>query len=337
MSDPLGLSIGTTNLVAARVGDPPLTRRSMLTLSGQVLSGFVERVGDPVPMVTADGSSYPADQLLVDALDDMVVAAGGTPSSQIAVAVPAHWTGATLRSLRLAMRAKPRLAPNGVPARLVSDAVAALTALNANPGLPGRGVVALLDFGGGGTSITLADAASTFEPIETSRLTEFSGEQIDQALLAHVLDGIADAGGVDPAGTAAVGSLTVLRDECRRAKEALSEQTAATVSVELPGYGSRVPVTRADLDALMDGPLGAVLAELDDLLLRNRIAPADLSTVVAVGGGARIPLITERLSGHVQAPVVTTLSPRTTRRWARCSTRLTVRSPMPQPGWRPRP
>ncbi|MDT5194764.1 MAG: hypothetical protein QOH20_1518, partial [Mycobacterium sp.] len=45
MSAPLGLSIGTTNLVAVRVGDPPLTRRSMLTLSGQVLSGFVERVG----------------------------------------------------------------------------------------------------------------------------------------------------------------------------------------------------------------------------------------------------------------------------------------------------
>ena len=81
----------------------------------------------------------------------------------------------------------------------------------------------------------------------------------------------------------------MLRDECRRAKEALSEQEAATVSVELPGYRSAVPVTRAELDALMDAPLAAVLAELDDLLLRNRIPPADLSTVVAVGGGARIP------------------------------------------------
>ena len=61
MSDPLGLSIGTTNLVAARVGDQPVTRRAVLTLPtdgapeigvpsgrpGQVLSGFVERVGDP--------------------------------------------------------------------------------------------------------------------------------------------------------------------------------------------------------------------------------------------------------------------------------------------------
>ena len=119
--------------------------------TGQVLTGFVERVGDPVPLVTADGSSHPADELVVDALDGMVELAGQA-SSQIAIAVPAHWTGATLRALRTAMRAKPRLAPNGVPARLVSDAVAALTAIHANPGLPGRGVVALLDFGGGGTS-----------------------------------------------------------------------------------------------------------------------------------------------------------------------------------------
>ena len=309
MSDPLGLSIGTTNMVAARVGDPPLSRRSMLTMSGQVLDGFVERVGDPVPLVTADGSSYPADVLVVEALDDLVGAAGGTPSSQLAVAVPAHWTGATLRALRAAMRAKPRLSPNGVPARLVSDAVAALSALNANPGLPGRGVVVLVDFGGGGTSITLADAASTFEPIETSRLTDFSGDQIDQALLAHVLDGIADAGGVDPAGTAAVGSLTALRDECRRAKESLSDQTATEVTVELPGYSSTVRVTRSELEALMETPLAGVLSEMDDLLLRNRIPWADVSTVVTVGGGARIPLTAERLSGHTQAPVATTPQP----------------------------
>ncbi len=32
MSDSLGLSIGTTNLVAARVGRPPVMRRSVLTL-----------------------------------------------------------------------------------------------------------------------------------------------------------------------------------------------------------------------------------------------------------------------------------------------------------------
>src|SRR5215217_9235637 len=70
MTDALGLSIGATNLVAARVGRPPVMRRAVLTLfpdrapevgapaedpalgqPGVVLSGFVDRVGDPVPLV----------------------------------------------------------------------------------------------------------------------------------------------------------------------------------------------------------------------------------------------------------------------------------------------
>lgn len=94
MSDPLGLSIGTTNLVAARVGNQPVSRRSVLTLStdrtpqvgvpdspGVTLGGFVERVGDPVPLVAPDGSAYPADTLLVEALDAMVDLAGGPSPS----------------------------------------------------------------------------------------------------------------------------------------------------------------------------------------------------------------------------------------------------------------
>ena len=67
-------------------------------------------------------------------------------------------------------------------------------------------MVALLDFGGVGTSITLADAASAFDVIGgTVRIPEFAGDQIDQALLSHVLDGVARGGDVDPGQTAAVG------------------------------------------------------------------------------------------------------------------------------------
>ena len=84
----LGLSIGATNLVAARVGRPPVMRRAVLTLfpdrapevgvaaenpslnqPGVVLTGFVERVGDPVPLVAEDGSSHRGERVLVEALD----------------------------------------------------------------------------------------------------------------------------------------------------------------------------------------------------------------------------------------------------------------------------
>ena len=196
------------------------------------------------------------------------------------------------------------------PARLVSDAVTSLNALHTNPGLPKQGVVALLDFGGSGTSITLADAASPFEPIgETTRYVEFSGDQIDQALLSHVLEDIANAGSVDPASTAAVGSLTRLREDCRQAKERLSAETLTELAVELPGYQSGIRVTRAELESLIAGPVAGVLAELENVLERNGIDWATVSAVVTVGGGASIPLITQRLSEHSRAPVVTTGQP----------------------------
>ncbi len=323
MSGPLGLSIGTTNLVAARVGNQPVSRRSVLTLStdrtpqvgvpesgpGVTLSGFVERVGDPVPLVAPDGASYPADTLLVEALDAMVELVGG-PSEQLAIAVPAHWGAPTLRALRNALRHNPSLSRDGRPPRLVPDAVASLAALRANPGLPSNGVVALLDFGGGGTSITLADATSAFEPIdETTRYPDFSGDQIDQALLTHVLDGVAQAGGIDPAGTVAVGSLARLREECRQAKERLSAETATDLVVELPGYSATVRVTRSELEGLMQAPLTGVLDALEKALERNGISWPAVSAVVTIGGGASIPLVTQQLSEHSQAQVVTTPQP----------------------------
>ncbi|OBB62232.1 molecular chaperone, partial [Mycobacterium sp. 852013-51886_SCH5428379] len=325
MSDPLGLSIGTTNLVAARVGNPPVIRRSTLSLfsdrtpqvglppsddtagaGGTVLTGFVERVGDPVPLVAPDGSSYHAEALLTEALDALVELTGGPPLGDLAIAVPAHWGTSTQFALRKALRTNPVLAP----ARLVPDAVASLTALHANPGLPSSGVVALVDLGGSGTSITVADASAAFEAIDaTTRLTEFSGDQIDQALLGHVLHGITQSGGVDPASTTAVGSLTALRDQCRMAKERLSAQTAADVAVDLPGHSSQVRVTRAELEDLLRTPLAAVLSALDDVLQRNRIAWANVSAVVTIGGGASIPLVTQQLSAHTRVPVVTTPQP----------------------------
>jgi hypothetical protein len=63
-------------------------------------------------------------------------------------------------------------------------------------------------------------------------------------------------------------------------------------------------VTRPEFEALVDTGLTGVLSELDDMLLRNRIQWADVTTVAMVGGGARIPLIAARVSGHTKTPLV---------------------------------
>src|SRR3954447_14645740 len=324
MSDSLGLSIGMTNLVAARIGRPPVMRRSVLTLfndrapevgvpgqnpnlnqPGLVLSGFVERVGDPVPLVAADGSPHRGELDLVEALDAMARTVGG--GAPIAIAVPAHWGPATVGALRGALRANPSLAPNGVPAALIPDSVAALAALQAAPGLPSSGVVALVDLGGSGTSITLADAGSNFDQIgETVRYAEFSGDQIDQALLNHVVAGIAEANNADPTGTLGLGSLARLRDEARQAKERLSAETATVVPAQLPGFNSDIRVTRTELENLISEPLAGLLTTIEETLQRNNIPVANVSAVATVGGGANIPRVTQQLSERLRAPVVTT-------------------------------
>ena len=51
----------------AEVGLP--TENPHLTEDGTVMWGFVERVGDPIPLVAPDNSSYTAHDLAAEALD----------------------------------------------------------------------------------------------------------------------------------------------------------------------------------------------------------------------------------------------------------------------------
>ncbi|MGV0790611.1 Hsp70 family protein [Mycolicibacterium sp. XJ1819] len=300
----LGLSVGATNLAGTRNGQAALTRRCEATRQGQRLSGFVDRVGDPVPMVAADGSAHRAELLLAEALDDLAQSlTAGVLATAMAVAVPAHWRASAVDVMRRAMR-------GGVP--VVSDATAALTALSAAPGLPTRGVIVLADFGGSGTSITLANASSNYALVgETVRFADFSGDQLDQALLRHVIAGSGglDTSQADPSGTAMVGSLTALREECRRAKERLSSETVTSVSAEGAAHRTEVRVTRAELEELMHEPLTALLAALDDILERYGVPSTTVTAVATVGGGARIPWVTQRLSEHLRTAVVTTPRP----------------------------
>ena len=88
----LGLAVGATNLAGTGDGQRPVIRPSAVTLGqGLTLTGFVDRVGDPVPMVAQDGSQHRPEMLLVEALDGVARNAAKAPVSEVAVTVPAHW------------------------------------------------------------------------------------------------------------------------------------------------------------------------------------------------------------------------------------------------------
>ncbi|MCU1695442.1 MAG: molecular chaperone [Mycobacterium sp.] len=301
----LGISIGATNLVATSGSQAVVHPAVLRTAQGGWLSGFVDRIGDPVPLVASDGSTHRPEALLTEALEVVTSALPNAEMvSDVAVTVPAHWPSSVVDALRTSL---PRTT------RLVPDATAALRALRANPGLPSRGVVAVCDFGGSGTSITLVDATANYVRIgETVRLGDFSGDLIDGAILRKVVAELGAAGQTDPSGTAMVGSLTRLREACKLAKHRLSADTAAAIAVDLPGQRTSIRLTRTELEQLLDDPLDGFLAALDDTLDRNGVQPAHVSAVATIGGGARIPLLTQRLSQHLRTLVVTTPHPQLT-------------------------
>lgn len=334
MTQGVGLSVGATKVAAVIPGCAAVTRQSVLTLyrhrppevgvpaenprldeRGLVLSDFVGRAADPVGIVAADGSFHRGETLIADALRALTYTATGrrAPGSPPGVAFPAHWPAAAVEALRRALVWLPEWAARPERLTLVSDAAAALTALQAEPGLPTRGVVALCDFGGTGTSITLADAADGYRTIgATVRHPDFSGELIDRALLVHVIADMSITGTADVAGTAAIGSLHRLRTQCRGAKERLSRGAVTTVIADVPGFTGEVRLTRAELDDEIRAPLSAFIEVLREHLFRNRIHPADLVAVASIGGGAGIPAVTTALSDHLRVPVISTPHPELT-------------------------
>ncbi len=323
MTESLGLSIGVANLVAARVGSTAVSRKSVLTIfdhragevglpeenpnlnePGLVMRGFVERVGDGSPLVAADGTKYLGEALTVEALEAMARTVGyGTP---IAIAIPAYWSERQSAALRDEFFAQPALAPNGVPPLLISDATAALTALRTRPGFPTNGVVALCDFGAGGTSITLSNAGSNFQQVGSSvRYGEFSGDEIDQLIANHLR---ATGSGADMTGTVRMGSQARLLGECQRAKEELSGASEATIA-SIPGSaGADIRLSRTEFEQLISGPLDRFVSTVEEILQRNGIR-ANLAAVATVGGGASIPVLTTRLSERLQVPIFTTPQP----------------------------
>ena len=299
----LGLSVGATTL-AAVTADRTVTRKP---------ADFVDRVGDPVGIVAPDGSVRRGEDLLADALRALAYAATVDRPLPAATAIthPAHWRPGAVEALRRALRRIPEWTAD--EPLLIADAAAAATALQADPGLPTRGVIALCDFGGSGTSITLLDAARGYRPIApTMRHLDFSGDLVDQGLLAHVMGELSAGGPLDVTGTSAIGSLTRLRAECRAAKERLSTVTVTAVPADLPGFRGDVRLTRAELDDTVHRSLADLMAAVQDTLARAGVRPTELAAVASIGGGAAIPVVTTTMSEHLRVPVVTMTRPAAT-------------------------
>ena len=275
---------------------------------------FKRRLGDPVPIIVG-GTPYGAEALMAEmlaAIVGQVTLREGKSPTTIVLTHPANYSeykcGLLREAARLAGLDLDRV-------RLVTEPEAAAIAYAQQQRIDSGEVIAVYDFGGGTFDAALVrDTPDGFELIGTPEgMERLGGIDFDQAVLAHVntaLGGlVSSADGTDPQ---VLAGQARLRDDCRRAKEALSNDTDATIAVSLPGVQTDVRLTRDELEQMVRPRVAETVKALQRTIASAGLTTEDVSRVLLVGGTSRMPIVAQIVRESIGRPVSVDADPKLT-------------------------
>ncbi|MGE5243451.1 MAG: Fe-S protein assembly chaperone HscA [Betaproteobacteria bacterium] len=196
------------------------------------------------------------------------------------ITVPAYFNDAQ----RTATRDAGRIAGLEV-LRIINEPTAASLAY----GLDRRhaGLIAVYDFGGGTFDISILRVEDgVFQVLSTNGDTHLGGDDIDQLLMARVLDGIG--------GSPDLAMVQRVRRAVIQAKWDLSERDETEIVFDASGRG----ITRAEFESLIRPIVDRTLEPCRQALADAQVEPSQIDEVVLVGGSTRIPLV-RRLVGDL--------------------------------------
>nr|WP_255182845.1 Hsp70 family protein [Rhodococcus sp. 15-649-1-2] len=270
-----------------------------------LVTGFADRVGDPVPLIDEEGNSYAAEDLFATATHVLVseLSHAGGSDATIVVAHPDRWTGYTSDVLREAL---DRV---GLPdTTLVPESFAAMRWLEGSRGQQGEGLTVIYDLGATSLGITLMRTGLDAGVIGTGvHSQDFGGSQFDHIVTQYVLDTVSSSRDFefDAFDPDTVGALVELRARCSEAKERLSYETATTLTVDLPSLRSETRLVRDELEDLIRRPILDSVELIRETLHTTGLDVGDVTQVLLTGGSSSIPLVAELISSELRVPVVT--------------------------------
>jgi len=272
--------------------------------------GHKRRLGDPTPIVVG-GAGYSASALLAAQLKDVVAYAteqeGMAPDS-VALTCPAVW-GPYRREL---FDEVTRLADLR-SAKIVTEPEAAATHYAEERRLGDGDLVAVYDLGGGTFDTTILRAhRDGLEIVGTPEgIERLGGIDFDETLLAHVDSELHGAlSRLDPADPTCVTMLAAVRASCVQAKERLSFDTEATISVPLPGGDREVLVTRPRFESMIQPSVRLTIEAVERMVAAAALKPEDLTAVLLAGGSSRIPLVARAVAESLGVPVWEGMDPK---------------------------
>ncbi|HET9757175.1 MAG TPA: Hsp70 family protein, partial [Candidatus Limnocylindrales bacterium] len=341
MAYSLGIDLGTTYSAAAvargdrleifQLGERAATIPSIVLLraDGEVLIGeaaerralaeptrtgreFKRRLGDPTPIILG-GTPYGAEALLAHLLRSIVARVTqqfGEGPAAVALCHPASYGPYKLDLLQQAVRQ----ADIGQVTLLAEPEAAALDYARQER-VPSGSVVAVYDFGGGTFDATiLRKTDDGFELLgQPEGLERLGGIDFDEALFRRAMEHATAQGvQVDANEPATMAAIARLRDECRRAKEALSSDTDATIPIVLPGLQTEMRLTRAEFEDMIRPRIRETIEALGRATRSAGFGFGDVDRILLVGGSSRIPLVAEMVREATGRPVAVDAHPKHT-------------------------
>ena len=339
MAYSLGIDLGTTYSAAAtardgrieifQLGERAATIPSIVVLraDGEVLVGdtaerrslteptrtareFKRRLGDPTPIILG-GTPYGAESLLAHLLKAIVVKVSeqsGGPPDAIALTHPASYGAYKIDLLEQAVR---QADVDNVT--LLTEPEAAAVHYAQQERVPAGAVIAVYDFGGGTFDATiLRKAEDGFEQLgRPEGMERLGGIDFDEAMFTSVMAQVRAAGvAVDPNDPAALAAIARLREECRRAKEALSSDTDTAIQVVLPGLQTEMRLTREEFEEMIRPRITETIGALGRAAKSAGFGFDGVDRILLVGGSSRIPLVAEMVREATGRPIAVDAHPK---------------------------
>lgn len=205
------------------------------------------------------------------------------PIDRAVITVPAYFDDGA----RQATKEAARLAGIQV-LRLINEPTAAALAY----GLDGRheGCYAIYDLGGGTFDISILRLEKgVFRVLATGGDTALGGDDIDQAIIDHVLEKLPVKRILTPS------EMKLALRDARRAKEQLSYDEEAEFYL---GVGYPVRITRTEFDQLIEPILARTMNTCRQVLLDSGLTIKDIQGIVLVGGSTRIPAVRRKVAEY---------------------------------------
>ena len=179
--------------------------------------------------------------------------------------------------------------------------------------VPAGAVIAVYDFGGGTFDATMLRKTETgFEQLgRPEGMERLGGIDFDEALFTKVMAMVRATGAVvNPDDPATLAAIARLREECRRAKEALSSDTDTTISVVLPGLQTEMRLTREEFEEMIRPRITETIGALGRAVKSAGLEFDGVDRILLVGGSSRIPLVAEMVREATGRPIAVDAHPK---------------------------